>query len=79
MAFNSSYLPTDIPAYIPTFSLNPLFVTLTNADTFSVAATGTALGDISLGTLSPANAGITLTTTASGVNVQKLISVSTPM
>ena len=52
-----------------TFGLNPTSVTLTNADTQTAAATGNATGAITAGTLSPANANITVTPTASGVNV----------
>ncbi|MCL2020748.1 MAG: DUF4214 domain-containing protein [Betaproteobacteria bacterium] len=62
----------NIPAFVPTttFGLNPTSVTLTNATAQSATATGNATGAITVGNLSPANANISVTSTATGVNVQ---------
>ena len=61
---------TSSAGYVaPTVGLNPASVTLTNATAQSVTATGTATGTIAVSTLSPPNTNITVTPTASGVDV----------
>ncbi|MCL2379118.1 MAG: M64 family metallo-endopeptidase, partial [Defluviitaleaceae bacterium] len=61
----------DIPAYIPatTFGLNPISVTLSDANAQTVDATGNATGAITFGALSPANANISLTDAGGAVDV----------
>ncbi|MCL2308547.1 MAG: hypothetical protein FWC38_10095, partial [Proteobacteria bacterium] len=53
----------------PNFGLNPASVTLTDATVRPVAAIGEAAGAITVGTLTPPNAGISVTSTATGVDV----------
>ena len=61
----------NIPAFVaaPTFGLNPASLTLTNATTQTAAATGSAIGNITAGALNPPNADISVTPTATGVDV----------